>query len=92
MTDHDPQDVDARLSAADPALNAPDPDIAAIRAKVLAEPDATGRESLATGAAADTASGCGAVERPTAAPATAVPASRHTPAATAPAASAQRRR
>lgn len=36
MTEHDPQDLDARLSAADPAASAPDPDIAAIRARVLA--------------------------------------------------------
>ena len=35
MTDHDPQDPQARLAAADPAASAPDPDIAAIRARVL---------------------------------------------------------
>lgn len=38
MTEHNPQDLDARLSAVDPAASAPDPNIAAIRAKVLADP------------------------------------------------------
>ena len=38
MTDQTPQDPQERLAAVDPAASAPDPDIAAIRAKVLAEP------------------------------------------------------
>ncbi|MFM7212500.1 MAG: hypothetical protein ACKOYQ_10975 [Actinomycetota bacterium] len=38
MTDQTPQDPQERLAAVDPAAWAPDPDIAAIRAKVLAEP------------------------------------------------------
>jgi len=38
MTDQTPQDPQERLAAADPAASAPDPDIAAIRAKVLGEP------------------------------------------------------
>ena len=38
MTDQTPQDPQDRLAAVDPATSAPDPDIAAIRAKVLAQP------------------------------------------------------
>ncbi|MBM3688192.1 MAG: hypothetical protein FJW80_00805 [Actinobacteria bacterium] len=38
MTDQTPQDPQERLAAVDPAASAPDPDIAAIRAKVLAAP------------------------------------------------------
>lgn len=40
MTDQDPQDPQERLAAVDPAASAPDPDVAAIRAKVLAQPQA----------------------------------------------------
>lgn len=38
QTPQDPQDPQKRLAAADPAASAPDPDIAAIRARVLGEP------------------------------------------------------
>ena len=38
MTDQTPQDPQERLAAVDPAASAPDPDIAAMRAKVLAQP------------------------------------------------------
>lgn len=41
MTDQIPQDPQERLAAVDPATTAPDPDIAAIRAKVLAQPETT---------------------------------------------------
>ena len=34
MTDQTPQDPQERLAAVDPAASAPDPDIAAIRAKL----------------------------------------------------------
>ena len=58
MTNDDPQDPNARLRQADPATHAPDPNIAAIRAKVLADSDATvvplrhRRWALAAGAVA----------------------------------------
>lgn len=41
MTEHNTQDLDARLAATDPAATAPDPNIAAIRAKVLSQPETT---------------------------------------------------